>query len=371
MTNNKKIVIATGIYPPTVGGPASYTKLLENELPKNNFDLKVISFDRYLWLPTGIRHLVFCFILFFKTIGTKGIYAQDPVSVGLPTMIVSKILFKPYLLKVVGDYAWEQGVQRFGVTDDLDLFVKKNEEYKAPVRFLKSVQNAVARNAELVVVPSKYLAGIISAWGILDQKIKVIYNAFERPIDSNQSINLSGKPIIVSAGRLVPWKGFRELIDCMPNLIKEFPELRLFIAGSGPDKDFLEKQIQEKNLKEHVILLGSIDKNLLFNYLKKSDVFVLYSRYEGLSHLLLEALSAKTIVIASSAGGNKEVIVDGENGFLVPLDDKEALERRISYVLKDSLIKNILGANIDKQLKTFDKERMISEISQTLNRIFV
>src|SRR3989344_45899 len=120
----KKILIATGIYPPDIGGPATYSKLLMDELPKRGFKVSVLSFGSVRHLPKLIRHLVYAWRLALMAIKYDVILAQDTVSVGLPAMIVSKIFRKKFLIRVPGDYAWEQAVQRFGVKETIDEFQK-------------------------------------------------------------------------------------------------------------------------------------------------------------------------------------------------------------------------------------------------------
>ncbi len=101
-----RILIATGIFPPDIGGPATYSKLLFDELPKRGFEVDVLSFGEVRKFPKIVRH----FIYFLKvlSLGRKSdiIFVQDPVSVGLPVCIASKILRKKFALKIVGDYAW-------------------------------------------------------------------------------------------------------------------------------------------------------------------------------------------------------------------------------------------------------------------------
>src|SRR3972149_3635989 len=112
-----RILIATGIYPPDVGGPAGYSALLEKELPKRGVAVKILSFGWYRGYLKILRH----FIYFLRVIKLGRdcdiIYAQDPVSVGLPAIFASKYLGKKFAIKIVGDYAWEQGIQRFGVKE--------------------------------------------------------------------------------------------------------------------------------------------------------------------------------------------------------------------------------------------------------------
>ena len=108
--NNKKILLATGLYPPESGGPATYTKVLYDELPGVGIGVAVVKFSAVRKFPVIIRHLVYVYLLLKKTASADYIYAMDPVSVGLPAYIASVVSRKPLVLKVVGDYAWEQGV---------------------------------------------------------------------------------------------------------------------------------------------------------------------------------------------------------------------------------------------------------------------
>ena len=94
--------------------------------------------------------------------------ALDPVSVGFPATLVSLLLRKPLVVKIVGDYAWEQGTQRFGITDTLDDFVVKPARHPF-VLLLRSTQRMVARRAKHIIVPSAYLKRIVTAWGITEK----------------------------------------------------------------------------------------------------------------------------------------------------------------------------------------------------------
>jgi len=256
-----KILIATGIYPPDIGGPATYSKLLFDELPKHGIAVEVLSFGEVRHLPKLIRHFVFFLKALRKGVKADLIFAQDPVSVGLPSAIAAKILRKRFVLKIVGDYAWEQGRQRFGVKDLLDDFVNKKYNWKVELR--RKTQKWVAKNAEKIITPSEYLKRIVSTWQVDIEKVEVIYNAFSAPKlelskeDARAKLRMRGFAII-SAGRLVPWKGFKTLIEIMPDILKEIPNAKLYIVGSGPGRKELELTIANRGLRDHVFLLGQL-----------------------------------------------------------------------------------------------------------------
>jgi len=303
-----KILIATGIYPPQIGGPATYSKLLQDTLPSRGVSVDVVNFGDTLFLPKGVRHVVYFLKIIFRGLHADIVYAQDPVSVGLPAFVASKLLHKKFYLKVVGDYAWEQfqieNPKLYSI--QLEEFQAGTFDWKTALR--KKIERSVARGAMKVIVPSAYLKNIVSLWGVRDERIKIIYNGFDAPVivESKEALRkklgISGYSII-SVGRLVPWKGFLVLIDVMSEIIKEIPSAHLFIVGEGPEKMLLEKKIKELHIEGVVTLLGKKPQQELFEYLKASDAFVLNTRYEGFSHHVLEVMALRTPVITTPEGG--------------------------------------------------------------------
>ncbi len=343
-----KILIATGIYPPDIGGPATYSRILFEELPKQGISVRVITYGVLKKFPWLIRQPIYFFKIFFAAPAADIIFAQDVLNSGISALISAKVWRKKFILKVVGDYAWEQGTQRFGVKEVLDEFL--NKKYGWRVEFLRTVEKFVAGRADKIIVPSEYLKKIIMAWGIEPEKIAVIYNSFEPPSPAitkeaaRKELELSlTEKIIVSAGRLVPWKGFGALREIMPEISKKFPGAKLFILNDEP--------------KERLLL-----------YLSAADVFVLNTSYEGLSHQILEAMAIGAPVVTTNIGGNSELIKDGESGYLVGFNDKIALKSKILEILGNAILSKQLAENAKLKAREFSKERMID---QTLKLIQV
>lgn len=366
MTVNKKILIATGIYPPDIGGPASYSLALFEELPKKGINVDVLSFGEVRYLPKIIRHFVYFVKTILRARGCDAVYAQDPVSVGLPAMVASKFLRKKFVLKIVGDYAWEQGVSRFQVKDLLDEFSKKRGGYGLFVFILKYIETKVAERADKIIVPSKYLKQIVSNWGIDKNKITVVYNSFDGEIKADIE-ETKRERIILSAGRLVPWKGFLVLVALMPRLIKHFPDIKLIIAGEGKERRKLEMAIKELGLESSVFLAGALSQEKLFKYIKSASVFVLNTAYEGFSHQLLEVMALGTPIVTTDIGGNPEVIESEKNGILVGLDDKEAIIRSVEKILLNEAFSGELVSNAKATVSLFNRERMLNETIKALN----
>jgi len=370
INKSKRILVATGIYPPDVGGPATYSKLLKEELPKYSKDKVraiILNFGEVRKWPKIIRHIIYFFKALYRGRYCEVIYAQDPVSVGLPALFAARILRKPFLLKIVGDYAWEQGVSRFGVKDDLNTFSLKKGQYGWFVKLLKKIETYVARHADVVIVPSEYLKKIVSNWGISPEKIIVIYNSFEPPkgLLSKDAIRKKMKVVgelVVSAGRLVPWKGFDALIKLWPNVLIKYPNAKLLIIGEGPEKNNLESLINRLALEDSVLLTGKLDRQMLMVYLKIADVFVLNTGYEGFSHQLLEVASVCTPIVTTNVGGNPEIIKDGASGLLVEYNNQSELSAAIIKVLSNPELTRKISLGAESRVQEFSLERMITSL---------
>lgn len=369
-----RILVATGIYPPQIGGPATYSKLLYDELPKRGFQVDIVNFGDFISKPKIIRHILFFIELLKKGQGVDVVYAQDPVSVGLPALIASQILQKKFVLKIVGDYAWEQGVQRFGVEDTLDVFSTKYQKYSPQVSTLKKIQKYVADGAHAIVTPSSYLKGIVANWGVKESKIRVIYNGFHSQDLKGTKTNIRKKyklhgTILMSVGRLVPWKGFSTLIDVFVSVKKEIPDAMLFIAGDGPLKDELALKVSSQGLGDSVVFLGRLDQQVLFEYIKASDIFVLNTQYEGFSHQILETMSLGVPIITTRVGGNSEIIENDHTGVLVSYNDAGALSEHIFRLVRNPSLSQSLVRKARERVKGFTDERMLNEFAQFISTL--
>lgn len=368
------ICVATPLYAPDIGGPATHVALLERSLPRESFELRIVKFGDVRHLPKVLRHIVYMSKLIRAAKTAQFIYALDPVSVGFPALIISRLLKKPLLLRVGGDYAWEQGVQRFGVNETLDEFIVRAQT-SSHVRTLQSVQSYVAMRAQAVIAPSEYLAGIVARWGVPVSRIKVIYSQPElgskilSRSEARKQLNIhEDEEVILSAGRLVPWKGFEGLVDAVTK-VHEVRMPRLYIAGDGPGKLSLEAYIQKADAGGYVSLLGQLPKYELSVWIAAADAVVLNTKYEGLSHFLLEVFAAHTPVITTPVGGNVELIKDGETGLLVPQDDIPALSAAIARILTDRKFAATLAERAARSLDRFSKDKALEQLSTLFKSI--
>lgn len=332
------------------------------------YDFPLVRVSRRF--PKVIRHILYFFQTLRLAKDGNVIYAQNLFSVGIPGLVASKILRKKLVVKIVGDYAWEQARMRWGIKDNIDGFQKRT--YSFPVELLRKTQSFLARKAFRVITPSFYLKKIIKGWGVPEQNIEVIYNALdvlEEPdiskAEAKKRIGIGGD-VILSIGRLAIWKGFLALIDTFPDLLKENPNFRLIIVGDGEEKKNLELKIENLGLKKSVKLVGRVNHQDIPLYFKAADIFILNSGYEGLPHVILEAMQLGVPVVASSKGGNLEVIKDGFNGFLVEYNNKEQIRNTMLNLWQDKELQEKFIKNSKEKLKEFSFERMVTKTLKTL-----
>ena len=362
-----KVLVATGLYPPEIGGPATYAAMLAEELPAHDIDVVVVPFGLVRRYPRIIRHAIFVWKLWRMSKGVDLVYALDATSVGLPALIASRLRGIPFLLRVPGDYAWEQGQLRFGVTDRLHDFIEKRNEYGLPVRLLCWLESFVATRAVRVVVPSDYMKYVMEKWGVAKERVTVIYSAlYPLPVDGTRDdlrAQLSyTEPTIVSAGRLVPNKGFLQLISVFAELRSEYPEAQLVIVGEGPQHNALLQQAKDFGVSESVRLVGQVSKEALGASIRAADVFVLNTAHEGLSHQLIEVMDLGVPIVTTEVGGNPELITDGVDGYLVPYDDAAALKAAIGHVLDHPESRERIVQSARGRSKLFAKEVVVGQI---------
>ena len=353
-----KILITTGIYPPEIGGPATYTALLEREMPKHNIVVSVLPFRAVRQLPKIIRHLIFFVKVLYLGKKMDLLYTQDPVSVGFPTMLAAKILGKPFIIRVAGDYAWEQATQRFAVEDNIDDFQKRKYEFR--VEILRRIQSMTVRNADVAITPSKYFGNLVAGWNSRRNNVITIYNGIEFSDIPDNNGSFEPKTLI-SAGRLVPWKGFDMLIKIM----KDLPGWKLSIAGDGPDKIRLLKLIEYLNLNDRVFLLGKMDREDLLRKIQKSEIFILNTSFESFSFQIVETMFAGVPIISTNIGNISEIIEDEKDGLLVSPNNKGEILGAIQKLFNISLRTKMIAEAKEKS-KLFSIEKTIAETAKVI-----
>jgi len=168
-------------------------------------------------------------------------------------------------------------------------------------------------------------------------------------------------PLICNVAALTAHKGQRHLIDAAALVVREVPEARFLIVGTGELKDTLKRQIRRLHLENNVILTGFRTDTL--SILNGIDLFVMSSVTEGLGTSVLDAMAAGLPVISTRAGGIPESVVDGETGILVPVGDQTWLAQALVALLRAPTERVKFGeAGRRRAHNIFSADRMVDEI---------
>jgi glycosyltransferase involved in cell wall biosynthesis len=372
-----RLFIASGIFHPESGGPATYLYHLIPALQARGHEINALTFgdasaNGYPYPLTRIPRNNYLLRQFNYQRAAARLWCDHDVAylhtLGLPL----PRSIKPRVAKIVGDVAWERAVNKGWVAATTDIDVFQSDRYAPQVEINKARRADEARRLDHIIVPSEYLKRMVLSWGVDPARVSVIYNAmegaapFERvsQAEARMRLNLPDAPTLFTAARLTAWKG----IDHTLHAISSLPDIRLIIAGDGPMRADLETLAARLGLANRVMFLDRIAREKLPLYFQAADYKVLYSGYEGLSHVLLEALTAGTPIIASDKGGNPEVVQHNVNGLLVPYIDAAALTATLERAFENGT-RERLASQAAVGLERFTFGRMVDQTEAVLQRV--
>jgi glycosyltransferase involved in cell wall biosynthesis len=362
------ILVVTGIFPPDIGGPATYVPQIAEALSHRGHRITVVTLSdslepddssypfQVIRLPRQrakpMRWLKTILAILRSGRNADVLFVNG---LALESVLANLALRKPLVMKVVGDLAWERASQRGWVAEDFEDFQRQGHGLK--IEGLKALRSWWTRQAHRVIVPSRYLARWVSGWGVPNEKIAVIYNA----VEPNNRIIPGSVPLAtplkaVTVGRLVPWKGVDQIIE----VVARMPDLGLIIIGDGPERSKLERLTQELGVTDRLYFAGQRSKKETLSLMVAADLFVLNSTYEGLPHVLLEAMSLGLPVVATAVGGTPEVVQDGKNGLLISPGDKQELLQAFGGI-SEPLQRQILSREAPQSLKPFGLRQMLDQ----------
>jgi glycosyltransferase involved in cell wall biosynthesis len=298
------ILIATGIYPPQIGGPAKYAQKLHEELGRRGQVGLCAWTGLERALPWGIRHAVYFLRLLPKAMRADAILALDTWSTGFPALAAAKLLRRKLLVRVGGDFVWEAYIERTG-----DM-VRLSEFYKAPRRL--SFKERLIRRATLVLVRHADVLLFNSAWqmGIWQEAFayktpaRVLEN--EYPAKKSAADSPLGKKIFVAAGRGIRYKN-------IPAFAEAFAK-----AAAG------RAELDTRALPPHEHAARNAS----------AYAYAVPSVSEVSSNNIIEALSYNKPFIAPLDCGMRERL-DGLGVFVDTLD-RRAMENAVEELLDDA-----------------------------------
>lgn len=373
-----RILIITGIFPPDIGGPATYVPQIAGGLSVRGHEVTVLTLSDQLYhqdsdypfmvlrLPRKVAKPWRQFLTISQILRLGR--SADILFVNglaLEAVLANKVLRKPLVIKVVGDLIWERAHTFGWIKDDFETFQQKR--YSLKIETLKALRSWWTRQADQVIVPSLYLAGWIQRWGLPPERVAVIYNAVEPayailplPVPLETPIK------VVTVGRFVRWKR----LDRIFASVAKIPNLGLIIIGDGPERLRLVQLAASMGISERVYFSGQRDHEETLRLMAAADLFLLNSTYEGLPHVVLEAMALGLPVVATAVGGTPELIKNGETGILIKMDDDGSLLSTLERLIKDFEWRRRLGESARHQIEeNFKLEDMICKTEALLYEV--
>lgn len=367
MSINPRILVVSGIYPPDIGGPATYVPQLCARLYESGYKVHLVSLTdetkvrrknepwertfvlRTQWKPWRVFKTIL--VLFRHSMGVQAIFANGLYEeVGVLSLLGKK---KRIVAKIVGDPVWERFKNSSGSTVDVDSFNKQalSRNYAIQRRMLKWSLNRFTE----ITCPSDQLKEIIKIWGVT-KRVTVIKNG----IHCHAVVPQSPKYDIITVSRLVKWKNLDKLILAITD-----SDYTLAICGEGPEK--LNLELLASKHKSNVKFLGQLTGPDLELAINQSRIFALISSYEGLSFALLEAMMSGKRILVSNARGNTDVIHNYQNGLIVDPMIPEQISSALDVLLKDDSLGDRLSITAHQDaLLLYCAEKQINKMIDLL-----
>lgn len=310
----RNILIATGIFPPDIGGPALYSQKLAEEFsgsgkkvsvmtygsrPEKSGKFEVFGTSRF-W-PFGIRQLIYFIKLLARAKSADLIIAFDSLGAGLPAVIAGKLFGKKVIIRMGGDFLWERHIGSGAGKETITEFYQKNLQQNQP--FLLRLIGLTLRNADKIAFTTDFQKDLfIPAYGLDPEKSAVIGNIFEKILAA--SAHSTGSPkTILWAGRFIKLKNLEFLIGVFKKLLANDRSLILKLVGDGPEKSLISAVVKKSGLEENVRIIGAMSEELLAEEIKGAYFCILPSLGDISPNFVLNCLAlGKPIVLTQETG---------------------------------------------------------------------
>lgn len=382
-----RVLITSPIFPPDLGGPAVYVPSFARFLLDHGHEVKVVAFcsepepQGYPYPirtvsrgPLPVRYLKAFFAVLAEAKDVDIVYVQEHLA--LLHVLAAKLRGKPVVIRIMVDGAWEIA-HRKGWCGDDDIVTFQGKDYGWKVSLTRYLQRKWWGWCSHIISCSEFLRQIlINSHGVAPDKVQKIFNAYHGPKTEDVSADRAslradldldmGKRYVLTICRLMVWKGVSGILEAMA---QQPEDVHFLIAGDG-DMELPWKQLaKDLGIAERVTFLGNVPHAKIPSYIRACDLFVLNSRYEGLSHTLLEVLYLDTPMVASDVCGNPEVVEHEKNGLLVDAYDSDALAKAMQRMLGDPALCEQFVAQGRTRRGDFERETNFRQVEKALLRV--
>jgi PEP-CTERM/exosortase A-associated glycosyltransferase len=288
------------------------------------------------------------------------LHAHSPVLNGIPALWAGRRHGLPVVYEVRS--LWEDAAVDWGRARYGDL------RYRAS----RALETYVLGRANAVVAICQGLRDEILERGIPAGRVTIVPNAvnveqftMDRQVDAGlqRSLDLEGRIVVGFIGSFFAFEGLDLLLEALSRLLRWRSDVKLLLVGGGPEQDRLVAQAAALGLNDAVVFTGRVPHEEVGRYYDLVTVFVYPRRRMRLTELVtplkpLEAMAQGSIVVASDVGGHRELLVDGERGYLFRADDAEALAQKLVQVVDDQdawPARRLAGRRFVEMERTWDR----------------
>lgn len=315
-----RILITSPVLPPELGGPATYSSSLARWLRARGHGVTLLSYAERdaLSIEDGVevrrlrrvsklvRYQRMYQLCCEELRRHEIVFSSDHLAT--PLVRALRRVPRPSILRVMIDPAWELSMRYGWSSQDPDAFRHAPSTWRGA--FVAKRQRRWWNAFTRLVAPSQYLADVLREYGIASQRIQHIANPFHGRVDDLGESERTSLHLLIVA-RLANWKR----IDLALREFAAFPAAwRLTIVGDGVLRTSLQQLARQLGLAQRVEFLGALPHTEVLQHMRSASALLQTSSYEGLSHTLLEAMAAGLPIVATSVGGNAELLRDGALG---------------------------------------------------------
>jgi glycosyltransferase involved in cell wall biosynthesis len=297
---------------------------------------------------------------FYAARGKEKVEIQDLITSLKPSSILC--YYGEIGLRIV-DIAYELGIPTIA-------YLHGGSDLKQNRWFRWSFKRRLRRFAEVVVVNEEERAWMLDA-GASPERIHVIPCGAPTRLFSPIEARHGGTVRFVMVSRLAEEKGCRESIEAFARVVTKRRDVSLDIFGDGPARTELEGLVTTLGLADRVTFHGHVESMELARALPRCDVFLQHSLgNEGSPVSVVEAMACGLPVVATSVGGNVDLIIDGSTGFIVPERDVQAMAQSMERLLDSETLRRQMGATArDRAVKLFDVSVLTGRLEELVKKV--
>ncbi len=374
-----KILMYAPVFPPTIGGPATQCSHLCRALAHRGHSVVVVTpgdhfsvaveegyrIYRYRWQYTGTRIdkiirwtlFPFYFEVVLRRERPEVVHAHSVSILSFIAAFLARRRRIPRIIKFAGDWVWETlSTHRLQAGDFKEIY---RHSWRA--QFLHKVERWGLGLFDVYWAPSHFRAENIEELMGRTSKIRIIPNALVLRGGGMHEARTGEPFVVVSANRFIPHKRIPMLIRTFARL--KDPQARLVLIGTGASEEvaLAQRVAEELGITHQVRFTGRLASAEVYEEFKQATVYLSASLEEGFPNVFIEAMYYGLPIVATDVGGCREMVVEGQTGYLVDPHDEEALAERLGRLRDAPDLRDTFARAAVARAELFDLTTVVAQ----------